>query len=143
MNWWVWIVVGAILLGSELGFINAEFYLLFVGGSALLTGLATLVYPGFPAWGQWALFAVCCVVSMVGFRSRLYARLYRHAPHVATGPEGGELLLPNALAPGDSCQAEHRGSYWTVCNDSAMPLPAGSKVRVARVQGLTLLVKPA
>jgi membrane protein implicated in regulation of membrane protease activity len=143
MNWWVWIVGGAILLGSELGLINAEFYLLFVGGSAVLTGLVTLADPNFPAWAQWALFAVACVVSMVGFRRRLYQRLHRHSPKVATGPEGGELLLPDALAPGASCQAEHGGAFWTVCNDSAMPIAAGSKVRIARVQGLTLLVRPA
>ena len=142
MNWWVWIVGGSILLGSEMGLINAEFYLLFVGGSALLTGLITLMDPGFPAWAQWALFALACVVSMVGFRRRLYARLHRHSPKVASGPEGGELLLPSALAPGDSCQAEHGGSFWTVRNDSPAALPAGSKVRIARVQGLTLLVRP-
>ncbi|HWW22142.1 MAG TPA: NfeD family protein [Steroidobacteraceae bacterium] len=142
MNWWVWIVGGAILLGSELGLINTEFYLLFVGGSALLTGVVALVYPDFPAWAQWALFAVTCVVSTLGFRRHLYERLYRHSPKVATGPEGKELLLPSPLAPGGTCQAEHGGSFWTVRNDSSAPLAAGCKVRIARVQGLTLLVRP-
>jgi membrane protein implicated in regulation of membrane protease activity len=142
MNWWVWVIGGAILLGSELGYINAEFYLLFVGGSALFTGVITLIFPNFPAWAQWALFALLCVVSMVGFRRRLYDGFHRHSPRVVSGPEGGELLLPDALDPGATCQAEHGGSFWTVCNDSAAPMAAGSKVRIARVRGLTLLVRP-
>jgi membrane protein implicated in regulation of membrane protease activity len=143
MNWWVWVVGGAILLGSEMGLINAEFYLVFVGGAAILTGLLTLTEPAFPAWAQWALFALLAAGSTVGFRAKLYEHLHRHSPKVATGPQGGELLLPSALAPGATCQAEHGGSFWTICNDSEAPLAAGSRVRIARVQGLTLMVRPA
>ena len=36
MQWWAWIAVGAILLGSELAFVDAQFYLVIVGGSALV-----------------------------------------------------------------------------------------------------------
>ena len=39
MEWWAWITVGAILLGSELTFVNAQFYLVFIGGAALLVGV--------------------------------------------------------------------------------------------------------
>ena len=63
MTWWGWIIAGAILLGAELSFVNAQFYLVFVGSAAILTGLATLVLP-LPEWVQWALFAVLAIVSM-------------------------------------------------------------------------------
>ena len=36
MEWWAWIAAGAILLGSELAFVDAQFYLVFVGASALV-----------------------------------------------------------------------------------------------------------
>jgi membrane protein implicated in regulation of membrane protease activity len=142
MNWWAWVLGGAILLGSELGFVNAQFYLVFVGGAAILTGLLALMEPSFPEWAQWAMFAVLSAVSMVGFRRRLYLRLHRDAPDLKMGPTGGELLVPSALAPGATCQAEHGGSFWTVRNDSQSPIAAGSRVRIARVHGLTLLVRP-
>ena len=39
MEWWAWIAVGAILLGSELAFVNAQFYLVFVGASRTGRGI--------------------------------------------------------------------------------------------------------
>ena len=57
MPWWGWVVVGAVLLGSEL-FVTADFYLVFLGIAALAVGLAALAgWPEVP-WQQWALFAV-------------------------------------------------------------------------------------
>ena len=35
MNWWGWIIAGAILLGAELSFVNAQFYLVFIGSAAM------------------------------------------------------------------------------------------------------------
>ena len=58
MEWWAWITVGAILLGSELTFVNAQFYLVFIGGAALVVGFLDLVGAPLADWMQWALFAV-------------------------------------------------------------------------------------
>lgn len=142
MSWWGWMVGGAILLGAELGFVNAQFYLVFIGSAALLVGLVSVAIPWLASWAQWALFAILAIASMVSFRSRLYLRLRGHVPSVRTGPAGGVLTLPSALAPGQSCQVEHGGTFWTARNDSAMPIPSGSPARITSVQGLTLLVRP-
>jgi membrane protein implicated in regulation of membrane protease activity len=133
---------GAILLGAELAFIDAQFYLVFVGTAAIVVGLI-VASVAIEQWAQWALFAVLSIGSMVLFRRRIYRWLRGHPPEVHTGPSGGELTLPTALAPGESCQTEHAGSFWTVRNDSGVPLPSGARVRIVRVQGLTLLVHPA
>ena len=85
MSWWGWVIAGAILLGAELSFVNAQFYLVFIGSAAILVGVATLLLPAAP-WVQWALFAVLAVVSMVTFRSRLYHKFNRAWPKVETGP---------------------------------------------------------
>ena len=45
MSWWGWIIAGAILLGAELSFVSAQFYLVFIGSAAILVGLATLLLP--------------------------------------------------------------------------------------------------
>ena len=142
MTWWGWIIAGAILLGAELAFVNAQFYLVFVGNAAILTGLATLAVPLAP-WVQWALFAVLAIVSMVTFRSRIYHRFHQESPEVDTGPpKGGLITLKVSLAAGESCQAEFGGTFWTVRNDSDRPIPSGGRARIERVQDLTLLIKP-
>lgn len=141
MTWWGWVIAGAILLGAELLFVSAQFYLVFVGSAAILVGLAALTLP-LAEWLQWGLFAVLAIVSMVTFRNRIYQRFRAPTPALETGPQGGLITLPAALGAGDSCQAEHRGSYWTVRNDSDTALPAGSRVRIVGVQHLTLLVRP-
>lgn len=141
MTWWAWTIAGAILLGAELFFVNAQFYLVFIGSAAILAGLATVALPLAPA-AQWALFAVLAIVSMVAFRSRIYQRFHGQFPPMRTGPVGGLIELKAPLAAGESCQAEYGGAFWTVRNDSDQPIPSGCRARIAAVQNLTLLVKP-
>ena len=142
MSWSSWMIGGAVLLGAELGFVNAQFYLVFIGGAALLVGLVSLAMPNLAAWAQWALFATLAIVSMVTFRGRLYQRLRGRLPVVQAGPAGGVLTLPKSLEPGQSCQVEHGGTHWTVRNDAPVPIPPGTRARITSVQGLTLLVRP-
>jgi membrane protein implicated in regulation of membrane protease activity len=142
MTWWSWVIGGAILLGAELAFVDAQFYLVFIGSGAILVGLITGVTASLASWAQWLIFAVLVILSMVTFRSRIYNRLRGHPPLVHTGPVGGVLTLPVSLAPGETCQVEHRGTFWTVRNDSNTPIPSGSRVHIAHVQGFTLIVRP-
>ena len=142
MSWWGWIVGGSILLGAELFFVSAEFYLVFIGAAAILVGLGTALVNPFAPWAQWAVFAVLALVLMAAFRGRLYKRLHGQQATVQTGPIDSVMTLPVALAPGESCRAEHCGTFWTVCNDSDKPIPSGARARIASVQGLTLLVRP-
>ena len=142
MTWWGWVIGGAILLGAELAFVDARFYLVFVGCAAILAGLITAAAPELPSSAQWAIFAVLSIASMVGFRARIYERLRGHPPPVRSGPANEVLTLPSALAPGESCQAEHGGTFWTVRNDSDAAMPSGARARIVRVQGLTLVVRP-
>jgi membrane protein implicated in regulation of membrane protease activity len=132
---------GAILFGAELAFVDAQFYLVFVGTAAILVGLLGMTL-AIEQWAQWALFAILSTGSMLLFRDRIYRMVRGHPPEVRKGPSGDELTLPAALAPEESCQTEHAGSFWTVQNDSEVVLPPGCRVRIVRVQGLTLLVRP-
>jgi membrane protein implicated in regulation of membrane protease activity len=144
MNWWGWVAAGAILLGAELAFVNTEFYLVFIGGSALITGVVAALVPRFAAWMQWALFAILVIVSMLAFRRLLYDLVKGHSSAVVdAGPAaGGMVTLPVGLAPGQACQAEHGGSFWTIRNDGPVALEAGAKARIDCVEGLTLVVRP-
>jgi membrane protein implicated in regulation of membrane protease activity len=140
MEWWAWIAVGAILLGSELGFVDAQFYLLFVGGSALVVGFLDLAGLLPAVWMQWLLFALLAAFSMVTFRRRIYQRMRRKLPAMKQGPAGETVVLPAELKPGETCRLEYCGSSWNAVNGGESPIAAGQRARVDRVNGLTLVV---
>ena len=78
MQWWAWVAGGAILLGAELAFVDAQFYMVLLGASALVVGLASLMDADLPVWLQWLIFSVLAVTSMVTFRRRVYERQVPH-----------------------------------------------------------------
>src|ERR1700742_1882488 len=141
MQWWAWIAVGAILLVSELAFIDAQFYLVFVGSAALVVGFLALAGVADAIWLQWLIFAALTVVTMVTFRRRVYERLRRNLPVMHAAPVGESLVLPTELAPGNSCRLEFRGSSWTAINVGHTLIDAGGRARVDRVDGVTLVVR--
>ena len=65
MPWWGWIIFGALLLGSELMFIDAAFYLVFIGLAAIITGVVGLSGMDLEYWVQWILFAGLSLVAGV------------------------------------------------------------------------------
>jgi membrane protein implicated in regulation of membrane protease activity len=140
MQWWAWIAVGAILLGSELAFVDAQFYLVFVGASALVVGLLQITGLDLAVWLQWLIFAVLAATSMLTFRRRIYERMRRGLPAMKGGPAGETVTLPQQLTPGESCRLEFRGSSWSAVNGGKVAIAAGAKARIERVDGLTLVV---
>jgi membrane protein implicated in regulation of membrane protease activity len=141
MQSWAWIVVGAILLGSELSFIDAQFYLVFVGGAALVVGFLQLAGANLAPWLQWLIFAVLAVVGMFGFRQRIYERMRRGLPAMKGGPAGDLVTLPADLSPGETCRLEYRGSSWSALNAGKSIIAAGARARIDRIDGLTLVVR--
>ncbi len=142
MPWWAWIVVGAILLGSELAFIEAQFYLVFFGAAALVVGMIGLGGVALPEWSQWLIFALLSIASMVFFRRKLYDMLRKHTDPMHSGPAGEEVTVTIDLAPGASCRVDYRGSTWTAQNNSEHTISADSRARIVRVDGLTLQIRP-
>jgi len=141
MQWWAWIAVGAILLGSELTFVNAQFYLVFVGASALVVGILALAGAAAADWLQWLIFAALAVTSLLTFRKSIYERMRRTLPSMRGGPAGEIVTLPLELPPGETCRLEYRGSSWSAINAGESVIAAGSRARVERVDGLTLVVR--
>ena len=68
-------VLGAILLGAEMFAIDAQFYLVFLGVSAALVGLAGLFGISMDLWVQWTAFAVLSLIFMFTFRKQLYMKI--------------------------------------------------------------------
>jgi len=141
MAWWGWIAAGALLLAAEMGLVDAQFYLVFLGLSALLVGLMALSGFGGPVWAQWLLFAALAAASLVLFRGRVYARLQRGASPLREGLEGEVAIAAERIEVGARGHAELRGSRWTALNDGEVPIAAGERARVVRAEGLLLRVR--
>jgi membrane protein implicated in regulation of membrane protease activity len=141
MFWWAWIAVGAVLLGSELTFIDAQFYLVFVGTAALVVGCLALAGLDLAIWLQWLAFAVLSVAGMLVFRRRIYERMRGTLPAMRTGPAGETVTLEVALEPGATCRIEYRGTSWSAVNRGPAPIPAGARARIDVVDGLTLVLR--
>lgn len=140
MPWWGWIVIGTLIFCAELFAIDAQFYLIFVGAGAIIVGLTGLLGLQLPEWGQWLLFAVLSVASMVTFRRKLYDKIRGSAQAVSNSVVGGRVVLEQELLPGASCRVDYRGAKWTALNIGSKPIPAGENASIEAIDGLTLRV---
>ncbi len=141
MAWWTWIVIGGLLLGAELFFIEAEFYLVFIGVAAILSGLLALNAPDLPLWTEWIVFAVLSIVSMVLFRRRVYAALRAQVVDRKDDLVDERIRLAEDLAPNAECRVAHRGTTWTARNVGATSIASGAMARVVGVEGITLRIQ--
>lgn len=140
MHWWAWVAVGAILLGAELAFVDAQFYLVFVGLAAVVVGLLQMAGFGLALWLQWLIFGLLAAASMVLFRRQIYNRLRRELPVMKDGLVGALINMPSSLNPGATTRVEVRGSSWNAINGGQSIIAAGAKARVTRVEALSLIV---
>jgi membrane protein implicated in regulation of membrane protease activity len=136
-------VLGIGLLGVEMFVIDAQFYLVFIGLSAALVGLLGLFGVDLPGWAQWLVFSALAIAAMLSFRRRLYELVRTRSGHVEERlTVGDRVRLESRLEPGESGRVEYRGSSWTARNEGASAIEAGREAVIARVDGLTLHVKP-
>jgi membrane protein implicated in regulation of membrane protease activity len=141
MEWWLWVILGFLMMVAEL-LTPGGFYLLFFGvGGVIVGSLDALGWAG-PAWTQWLLFSLLSVVSLVVFRRPLLARFKSAAP----GKEMDSLIGETAqaleeIAVDSIGKVELRGTTWTARNAGGRSLGRGQRCRVDRVDGLILWVR--
>lgn len=141
MTWWGWMILGAVMLGAELFAIDAQFYLVFLGISAALVGLAGLVGIAMPEWGQWMAFAALSLISFFTFRKSLYEKIRGDAVGFRATLSGNTVNVDKELTPGGETRLEYRGTKWTVRNVGNTAIPAGGRATIFEVDGLTLRIK--
>ncbi len=140
MPWWAWLVLGFVLLASELAS-PSGFYLLFAGIGAIIVGLLGLGELSGPPWAQWLLFTLILVLSVTTLRSRLARSFNRADATVDDSLVGKTVTLTDRIEAGGVGQGEHRGSVWTVQNLGSQVLEAGTRCTVDEVNGVTLAVR--
>jgi len=141
MTWWGWMILGAVLLGAELMAIDAQFYMVFLGISAALVGLAGMLGIAMPEWVQWTAFGTLSLVSFFTFRKTLYEKIRGGAKGFRASIAGDSVDIENDLSAGSETRTEFRGTDWTVRNTGSTDISAGSRAKVVKVDGVTLHVE--
>ena len=140
MIWWGWMILGAVLLSAEMFAVDAQFYLVFLGVSAALVGIAETIGITLPEWGQWLAFASLSLVFFFTFRRTLYVKIRGSDEHYPETIAGETINLVDDLAPGVETRSQYRGTGWTVRNVDTQTISGGGRAKVVKVEGLTLHV---
>ena len=139
-EWWIWLSAGLLLLGFEM-FIPTGMYLLIFGLSLIIVG-------GLSALGILASFntqafaaAAITVVLLFTVRRPLQAMLKGIAKPMGSDITAQVVTISENIAPGAIGKGQLSGSTWNVKNESSETLVADSRAAVAKVDGITLVVK--
>lgn len=141
MTWWSWMILGAVLLGAELFAVDAQFYLVFLGVSAAIVGLAGLFGIVTPEWVQWLAFAIISLIFFFTFRAALYNKLRSGGQGFTDSIESASIAVAEDLEPGATGRTAYRGTEWTIRNVGNVAISGGSRAKVVEVDGLTLKIE--
>jgi inner membrane protein len=139
MAWWIWILIGVVLLSLE--FVSSTMHIgLFAVGAfvvAILVGLGVDI----PLWSQLLLFTTVSLVALIFVRPLLLKKL-RLSENKKMDTLVGELALPmEDIAPATTGRAELRGTTWTARNVGETSLVRGQRCVVAGVEGLVIHIR--
>lgn len=140
--WWHWLVLGLLLVLAELATAGG-FYLIFFGVAALTIGVLAGFGLAGPLWVQLLMFSILSVATLVIFRSRLLSWVQHDPQRPEIDTLVGEIgVASEELTPFTIGRVEVRGAAWTARNTTGVSVSRGTRIRVVRVDGLTLDIEP-
>lgn len=141
MPWWLWVLIGFLLLGVEA--LAPGLHIAFFGFGAVAVGALVALELGGPLWVQLLLFSAISISSLLLLRRPLLRRL-----RLDRGPDQMDTLVgehattSEEIAAGSIGKAELRGTSWSARNGTAQTLSRGERCVVERVEGLTVVIRP-
>jgi membrane protein implicated in regulation of membrane protease activity len=139
MAWWIWVILGFVLMLAEL-VVPGTFYIFFFGLGGIVVGLLVLAGLSGPDWMQWALFSVLSVGFIAVLRKPIVNR-YRTPPVEIDTMVGEQGVALEDIATGMAGKVELRGSPWNARNVGREALGKGERCTVERVDGLRFDVR--
>lgn len=137
-EWWMWIVLGFVLVVIEL-LTPGGLFIIFFGVGAIVVGLLTLLGIVERAWVAWLLFPIIALAALRVFRAPLLARLQKNTFSDSVDSLVGETAIAGgSMAPGEHGRVELRGSFWNGQNVGTQTIAAAGRCRVVAVDGLRL-----
>jgi len=141
MEWWIWILLGLLLVLAEL-VTPGGFYFMFFGIGAVVVGVLAGFAAAGPLWFQFILFSILSLVTLWLFREKLL-QLTEGVPVQNVDSLIGETAVASdQIAVNGIGKAEMRGTSWSARNVGDQPLKRGERAKVERLEGLTLIVRP-
>jgi len=141
ISWWMWMILGLVLLVFEL-MTPGGFFIFFFGVAALLVGFLDLLGLHMPLALQGLLFSAAAVVSILAFRKPLMERFHYKMPKGKVDSMIGETAKAMDEIPlGGFGKVELRGTAWSVQNVGDSAIPRDGRCQVDKVEGLTLHVR--
>jgi len=139
--WVIWSVLAAVLAIAEIATLTLLLGLL--AGAAVLAAVADLI--GLPVAAQIAVFAASGAILTLGVRP-IAKRHLKASPDIATGIAAlhGRPATVTTAIDTTGGRVKIGGESWAArALDPSTPLPAGTAVTVAKVDGATLVVYPS
>ena len=140
MDWWIWILLGLVLLLAEL-VTPGGFYILFFGLGGIAVGLLSVFEAAGPIWFQIVLFSIISVFSLWFFREKLLELTRGPSMDRVDTYIGETAVVLDDISVNGIGKAEMRGTPWNTRNVSGRPLTRGERCKVERVEGLTIFVR--
>ena len=141
VTWWMWVILGVILLAAEV-LTPGGFFIFFFGAGAVIVGLAKLMGLSLSLPAEGLIFLVVSVAGVVFFRKPLQDRFHKLTPDIPVDLLTGEVAVTQGeVAAGGIGKVELRGTTWNAQNVGTTPLVSAQRCRVERVEGLTLYVR--
>ena len=135
-------ILGLVLLACEM-ITPGTFYFMFLGISGILAGVVAWLAPDLPAWVPWLLFSVFAAVSVAFFRKPLMEKfkLSGKGGHKVDSLQSETAIALEDMAPGAMGKVELRGASWSGRNIGDRAVKRSERLRVERVDGLTLEIR--
>jgi inner membrane protein len=140
MDWWIWIVLGLVLLLGEL-ITPGGFYILFFGVGAIIVGILAGFNVAGPVWFQIIVFTGLSLITFWLFRQRLVQSTHLDSLDEVDTLIGETAVVTEEIPSRGIGKAEMRGTSWSAHNISKQSLTRGQRCRVERVEGLTIYVR--
>lgn len=139
MSWWLWVLVGFLLLCVE--FVSTTLHI----GVFAVGAFVVAIVVGFGAdlslaW-QIVVFTVASLISFFFIRPVLMRKLKLDEKKVVDSMVGEQAMALEDIAAGGSGRAEMRGTTWSARNIGETALIRGQRCIVAAVEGLVLHVR--
>jgi len=135
----IWFIVAVVLLLLE--FVIPGLFIVFFGFGALITALCVYLFEPSLA-GQFLIFSITSVLSLVFLRKVLMNRLFKN--NLADPDEefiGHYGICLEKMEQGEQGKVEFKGTNWSAT--SASPIEKGQKVKITNKEGLLLIIEPA
>jgi inner membrane protein len=141
MVWWIWVVLGFILLALE--FAAVTLHVAFFAIGAFVVGILVALGLDIPLWGQILIFIGTSLFAFFVLRPIAVRKLKLDQKKVVDSLVGEQATAMEEIAPQAIGRAELRGTTWSARNVGETMLNRGQRCTVAAVEGLTIHIRAA